>query len=1685
LGEDFKAIAQGLAKDVAKLGINMKDIKIPSTLTLGPLVISDKQPSNSSRPERPQNDHNIPNSRKLDGARSGSQQDSRNATLRPVASVKESSPRSSITSIDAFPHVVHSEEVAAKEADPQLFSATVVTNFSLPGPKARRSNAGKPFSRQHSTNQPPLIEDVVREADVEASHTEVLQTASESQLSSAYEVARKQSVFQCRVEGGSNDPQSLDEASSSSARKMRPGRVRTNIFAPKSLDEAEEDVDEIDKQGIMVQTEIDVEEGDASEEEEDKGTMSTEELKASGQQGITVQVDLDIEEDKVEEGVEEDGGQTVSEEAAESTPPDQDPVETKPKAESSELDQEDSTGTAVIPDDAVGDDSSAVPEQENTNSFENQTLVKPSISKGSESTDLSMLEALPSPVVGHLTNLKNAIEFVDNVRGRMQDVEKKYEKKAKLQDRQAIASNDLSKQQNDDTVSPQPKSKSVGQPVTGSPRRPASPETSTHSLTGIDIAINVDKTLAKHPLLAASSRTSPKLGPKAIAGQDVVEAAPARASPSKSGSALLNIARPSVNRPSQLLDVDPLDSAYWGFVPAVKEAVQDAVQVAVRNAVHEIVVPPGVEQDTASDAYRKLVADSLSQAAKNADDYLRRASLWNEPSSSPRLPEAGVQSPRLWQKDRPRDVSQNKSENALLYHQENNNRPRRSNSSTGRYGNSSTAAPSNPQSPSSIGLETVPLDQQPEPDNQKRESRFSASWKKGAPAGYDAIPTRKSSRNHVLGPKSSSTNSSQRVSPKNPRSRGRSYERLASRSQGLRSISSVGSLENPDAYPKAQREDELGRNNTVHWLKELLSNDKPYEPRLTALPPRARRGENRSTGRIRSQTAPMKPVDELFLGATPEPAEDLDIPKSNVDKLAPETFTRTINDLENLLNEALLIARQAADREDAAKVPAILEDATKVLKDQRKVLSEESLLGRATRDQIRSRAFDRRGSDDISSVPSIHESLRSYSGSSASEFSDDDETAHENQLDIENANRGRNVTVSSKETGSNHPSGWPPTGRSSTPYPPESQPASGKSITVDTPLMEENISNDSVGHIRAADPRSMPAETGLSPRKSSAASKPYTPGPLIQRVSTSFTTLEPFGNTTSSGIKRESSAKSPGRVSPVKKSPGTRDSAALQDAPYNGSVPLPRADSSAICKRGHSEDEHDAIKARMSQKSVPSKREVRKHIKTFRNPPIQPRASSLALRKQAENSQGNVRGYQVVPGTTFDWQDIDHDRMEPCSQLESEAPASAHALQEQKPSQGQLTGTSYSRSLDGTLTNSEEIDFSTGFVAREHGAGQSGAGQGQAAIELKDKPDPNLPPTSISRRRKDNHHDLRGKTHVSLREHKGFSLARSHKRQTIARDWSPSRKRFSAAVACISTALVGILVGIYAGEVPAIQYYIVDFHHYTVLGNVFFFIALAVPTFFFWPLPLLHGRKPYILGAMAIAMPLLFPQAIAVGQFRSPYVSTWRVGLILSRALMGFCLGFANMNFKSILTDLFGASLQSANPHQEVVDEFDVRRHGGGMGVWLGLWTWSAMGSIGVGFMAGAVIINSMTPAWGFYISIVIIAAVLLLNIITPEVRRSAYRRSVAEVRNGADVSRRLARGEVKMHMVQTGPKWWGEEFHYGVMLSAKMIRQPGFLVMSVYVAWMYAQIVLIIVVSNITQDSKGCVLILRSFLGL
>lgn len=449
-------------------------------------------------------------------------------------------------------------------------------------------------------------------------------------------------------------------------------------------------------------------------------------------------------------------------------------------------------------------------------------------------------------------------------------------------------------------------------------------------------------------------------------------------------------------------------------------------------------------------------------------------------------------------------------------------------------------------------------------------------------------------------------------------------------------------------------------------------------------------------------------------------------------------------------------------------------------------------------------------------------------------------------------------------------------------------------------------------------------------------------------------------------------------------------------------------------------------------KDVPNSREVREYIRIFHQPPITPRSSSMNLHEATQ--QGGIQPRQGKKDSQIRWVDVD-----------------VHSL--------------------GGGTSDDVIDFTTQYSQGER--------QGNSTSKFKEHThsrNPNSPTerpgaserTATTRRTHELRNiSLRKRSHVSIRDGQRFSLTKSVKRQpTIARDWSPIRKRFVASVACISTALIGVLVGIYAGLVPSIQYYIADFNHYSIIGNVVLYLGMALSTFFCWPLPLLHGRKPYIVCSLCVAMPLLFPQAIAVSSPRSPYTSFWRWALLLPRGMMGFTLGFASMNFHSILTDLFGASLMSSNPHQEVVDHFDVRRHGGGLGVWLGIWTWCFIGSLGIGFVVGAVVIDTLRPSWGLYISILLIAVVLVLNVLCPEVRRSAWRRSVAEVWTGSTISRRVARGEVMMHRVKDGPKWWGQEMYHGVALSLEMLRQPGFVIMAIYSAWLYAQVVLIIVVS-------------------
>ena len=431
--------------------------------------------------------------------------------------------------------------------------------------------------------------------------------------------------------------------------------------------------------------------------------------------------------------------------------------------------------------------------------------------------------------------------------------------------------------------------------------------------------------------------------------------------------------------------------------------------------------------------------------------------------------------------------------------------------------------------------------------------------------------------------------------------------------------------------------------------------------------------------------------------------------------------------------------------------------------------------------------------------------------------------------------------------------------------------------------------------------------------------------------------------------------------------------------------------------------------------NMTSRENIRQHIRTHHQPPIQPRLISLKLRGQ-EGAKENPKPVDVEKQHSSD--SDDHNDPE-------------------KDFEPIRLGYRQSTTVPVRQSSSQVQDFGQGKVNDSRTSGRH--------------------------------------SHYIIRDHNHFSLSRSHQRAPIARNWSTVKKRWVATITCLNTILLGFVIGIYAGEVPAIQYTIVDEHHYAILGNVVLFLGLALSTALFWPLPILHGRKPYTLGALTMLLALQFPQAMVLSRQRSPSNASYRSGLLISRALSGFFLGFASINFKGTLLDLFGASLQSSNPHQEIVDDNDIRRHGGGMGLWLGIWTWSFIGSIGVGFLIGAAIISGLSVSWGFWITIIITAAMLLVNLLVPEVRRSAYRRSVSEVRNGQEVSRRVAKGEIKMHLDATGPIVWYEEVVAGYRLMAKMLAQPGFTFLALYTGWIYGQLIMIVVVSYLPslRDTK------------
>ncbi|KAI9877618.1 MAG: hypothetical protein M1830_003296 [Pleopsidium flavum] len=793
-----------------------------------------------------------------------------------------------------------------------------------------------------------------------------------------------------------------------------------------------------------------------------------------------------------------------------------------------------------------------------------------------------------------------------------------------------------------------------------------------------------------------------------------------------------------------------------------------------------------------------------------------------------------------------------------------------------------------------------------------------------------------------------------------------------------------------------------------HWVRQLLqrgtnkasSQDSSH---LTARPFHRKRHATTQPGdRNLGNSVPLA-QDGHPIGQSEGQDSQSSIAWESGKQKTAESFTKVILDLETLLNEALSVARHAADRENIENLPAVLEEASRMLKSESDIHASNnpdhsSLQGRSTTEAL------------------PHVVRDYYSDSSASSSHSEDSHWHvEDGIQLANQHNEHVIIVEPDDEALQ--SGHFRKVRNSTPYPVSPAAASRQVSMVPGDTASQAILLASRNGVQSMPiiQEQLPEQVNIEERTAQAPnpdspekphSEDFAPVSSSRQRSINIPTPPRFYDQTDWAYSQEQRQR--------------RKTLSVTQ-------PLLPTRPTTVQTPSKEETRH-VVRENRPPPNVPSSEDVQNYIVVHNQPPIQPRLSSAGLRSRA--FPGN-EATSMTSATDLKFSDHS-DEEDPGDKLRSPGLDSLSAYQQSTQSRpARQSGPPHHDTI--TSLRSPQPERRESSLRQEMTARQQGF-------------------------------SLRDRHHFSLREPHGFSLSRSHRRAPIARDWGPSRKRFVAAVACISTALLGLIVGIYAGEVPAIQYSLADEHHYTILGNVFFYIGLAISTLLFWPLPLLHGRKPYTLVALALLLPLQFPQAIVVGTPRSPYVATYRVGLLFTRAISGLVMGFASVNFKTTLLDLFGASLQSGNPHEEIVNENDVRRHGGGMGVWLGIWTWCSIGSIGVGFLIGALIISRVTVGWGFYITVILIAFVLFLNVLTPEVRRSPYRRSVAEVRTGTDISRRVARGEVMMHLRSTGPVWWWEEVIAGQVLCIRMLKQPGFVVLSLYIGWIYGQIVMVIV---------------------
>ncbi|KAI9837108.1 MAG: hypothetical protein M1819_000759 [Sarea resinae] len=478
------------------------------------------------------------------------------------------------------------------------------------------------------------------------------------------------------------------------------------------------------------------------------------------------------------------------------------------------------------------------------------------------------------------------------------------------------------------------------------------------------------------------------------------------------------------------------------------------------------------------------------------------------------------------------------------------------------------------------------------------------------------------------------------------------------------------------------------------WMRKLLKREPGktssgrYVSHLTARPYRRSRS-GLTTGKNAATNDGSVNIDPpIFQAKTVE---------RNEQDLASESFTKVILDLEDLLQEALFIAKQAAEREDTGDLSAVLEEAALVLRGNN------------------ASAVDISKADGKLLPASLCASEPGAAGNEQDKKADPSTESPVTSSDSSTSS-GRASSLSSKGLHVGYsPINHVPVVEPSNKFEDEGQDSIAHDKTAYTPASAMTSGNVSDAPIRLeASPRQPPSPEETGRDNNSLKQSEISNIPTPDRFYRSYDWAYPLGGEVASAASSSTDTSS----STIDLSGIRLRHLHLPAEPIPAKTP--DIEQVTIISRG---SRHPP--------TLPSKEVVREHIGIFREPPINPRSSSSNL--------GRTVSLASAPAA------IDSRNREKAV-IHGNDPAPSGA---ENPRPGLSTINS------GIATQGQPLE-STG-----------------------------------------NLHSSRRHHHFSIRDPHGFSLSRSHRRQPIARDWDKTRKRTVAAVACISTALIGFLIGVY------------------------------------------------------------------------------------------------------------------------------------------------------------------------------------------------------------------------------------------------------------------------------------------------